>query len=118
MAVLGSGAAYVTGSIAPAPARASVGLPPADLSAAVVSFASTPGNPLSGWFIPGRPGVGSVLLMHGVRANRPEMLGRARFLSRHGFAVLLFDFQARGESPGRSISILEFLGPRLRRSAE
>jgi fermentation-respiration switch protein FrsA (DUF1100 family) len=32
------------------------------------------------------------------------MLERARFLNRHGFAVLLFDFQAHGESPGRHIT--------------
>ncbi|MBO0764438.1 MAG: alpha/beta hydrolase [Hyphomicrobiaceae bacterium] len=42
--------------------------------------------------------------MHGVRANRLEMLGRARFLHRHGMAVLLFDFQAHGESSGAHIT--------------
>lgn len=32
------------------------------------------------------------------------MLDRARFLSAAGFAVLLFDFQAHGESPGEHIT--------------
>lgn len=32
------------------------------------------------------------------------MLDRARFLSRSGYAVLLFDFQAHGESQGRHIT--------------
>jgi fermentation-respiration switch protein FrsA (DUF1100 family) len=32
------------------------------------------------------------------------MTSRARFLSRHGYSVLLFDFQAHGESEGSSIT--------------
>ena len=32
------------------------------------------------------------------------MLGRARMLNAQGFAVLLFDFQAHGESPGRYLT--------------
>ena len=32
------------------------------------------------------------------------MVQRARVLNEHGFAVLLFDFQAHGESPGRHIT--------------
>jgi uncharacterized protein len=62
--------------------------------------------------------------MHGVRASRLEMLGRARFLHKSAFTVLLFDFQAHGESPGRSITFghLEALDARaahdfLRRKA-
>jgi uncharacterized protein len=48
--------------------------------------------------------VGAVLLMHGVRANRLEMVERARLLHREGLSVLLFDFQAHGESAGRNIT--------------
>jgi pimeloyl-ACP methyl ester carboxylesterase len=48
--------------------------------------------------------MGAVVLMHGVRANRLSMLDRARFLARAGFTVLLFDFQAHGESPGAHIT--------------
>jgi len=33
------------------------------------------------------------------------MLGRASFLSKAGYSVLLFDFQAHGESPGKQITI-------------
>ena len=42
--------------------------------------------------------------MHGVRANRLSMLERARFLSQTGYSVLLFDFQAHGESAGNHIT--------------
>ncbi len=42
--------------------------------------------------------------MHGIRANRLEMLERARFLHAEGFSVLLFDFQASGASSGQHIT--------------
>jgi uncharacterized protein len=48
--------------------------------------------------------MGTVILMHGVRANRLSMSNRARFLARAGYSVLLFDFQAHGESPGEQIT--------------
>ena len=62
------------------------------------------GSTIHGWFIPGQKGAGAIVLMHGVRANRLAMVGRARFLSRAGYTVLLFDFQAHGESPGAHIT--------------
>lgn len=52
----------------------------------------------------GAQGAGAVLLLHGVRGNRLQMLGRARFLSRLGYGVLLIDQQAHGESAGERIS--------------
>lgn len=42
--------------------------------------------------------------MHGVRSNRREMTGRAIFLNQKGYTVLLFDFQAHGESQGDYIT--------------
>ena len=65
---------------------------------------SASGSRLSGWFASGDPHAGAVLLMHGVRANRLQMLDRARLFHREGFAVMLFDFQAEGESPGEAIT--------------
>jgi fermentation-respiration switch protein FrsA (DUF1100 family) len=97
-AVVGAGL-YLS---SPAPAR--IGAVPADFPAESVTFVSGAGARLSGWFVAGRPGDGAVVLMHGVRANRLAMLRRARLLSSEGFAVLLFDFQAHGESPGQRIT--------------
>src|SRR5512146_95257 len=48
----------------------------------------------------GRPGGGAVVLMHGSHETRRAMIGQARFLHQHGYAVLLFDFHAYGESDG------------------
>jgi fermentation-respiration switch protein FrsA (DUF1100 family) len=60
---------------------------------------------LQGWWVPGATfGEGAIVLMHGVRANRLQMAARARVLHQHGFSVLLFDFQAHGESLGRRIT--------------
>lgn len=81
-----------------APAR--IGPPPSALGAVPVSFASRSGSQLRGWFAPGRRGAGAVLLLHGVHANRLAMLPRARFLHERGYAVLLPDFRAHGESTG------------------
>ena len=43
-------------------------------------------------------------MLHGVRGNRLALVRRAEVLHDHGFGVLLFDFQAHGESPGRRIT--------------
>jgi alpha-beta hydrolase superfamily lysophospholipase len=42
--------------------------------------------------------------MHGVHSNRLSMVRRARLLNAVGFSVLLFDFQAHGESTGARIT--------------
>jgi uncharacterized protein len=95
---------WLTGSILSAPARTSIGDAPTDLAAENVQFQSRSGANIKGWFIRGQTGAGAVILMHGNRANRLSMLGRARFLANAGFSVLLFDFQAHGESSGDQIT--------------
>ena len=89
---------WIAGGMLAAPANQSVGDPPADLSAEAVQFSSESGAQIRGWLMRGTNGGGAVVLMHGVRASRTDMLDRARFLSRVGYTVLLFDFQAHGES--------------------
>jgi len=85
------------------PRRAAIGAPPADLRATTVTFMSA-GDTLRGWLVPGMPGRGVVVLMHGVHDDRRRMIGRARFLTRAGYGVLLFDFHAEGASSGRRIT--------------
>jgi alpha-beta hydrolase superfamily lysophospholipase len=57
-----------------------------------------------GWWAVGEPGKGAVLLLHGVRADRTQMLQRALFLRREGYATLLIDLPAHGESDGDQIT--------------
>lgn len=66
-----------------------------------VTFPSTDGLWLSGWFLPA-PGSGStVILCHGFQTGRREMLPVALALRERGHHVLLFDFRGHGESQGR-----------------
>jgi fermentation-respiration switch protein FrsA (DUF1100 family) len=81
-----------------------------------VAFQSKSGSTLRGWLVPGEPERGSVVLMHGIRASRLSMVGRARFLWNAGYTVLLFDFQAHGESPG-SVTTFGHLEARDARAA-
>jgi uncharacterized protein len=98
-------AVWGAGSFLSRPANHSVGALPAHLQGRDVEFESGSGSKLRGWLIPGREGAGAVVLTHGFRGDRRQMLGRASFLSEAGYSVLLFDFQAHGESPGKQITI-------------
>jgi len=97
-------ATWLAGSFLSAPANETVGNLPADVAGSSVQFPSESGTVVQGWLIPGQKGAGAIVLMHGVRANRLSMLERARFLSHAGYSVLLFDFQAHGESPGNHVT--------------
>lgn len=102
------GAVWIAGSFLSKPVNHPIGALPNELFTASgrnVEFESGSGSKLSGWLIPGRKGAGAIVLMHGYRGDRRQMLGRASFLSRAGYSVLLFDFQAHGESPGKRITI-------------
>lgn len=87
------------GSMLSAPANHTIGKSPSDLHATPVEFSG-----LEGWFVPAVKGAPCVVLMHGVRADRRSMIGRAYMLRDAGYASLLFDFQAHGESPGKNIT--------------
>lgn len=106
LAALALGVIFVwcAGSILMAPANHPIGRPPADLHAENVEFPSASGATVHGWFVAGTPGKGAVVLMHGVHADRMGLIPRAEFLARAGYAVLLFDFQAHGATPGQQIT--------------
>jgi dienelactone hydrolase len=86
------------------PVRTAIGAPPAGLHAEAVRVPYGEGQQVSGWFLPGRAGEGAMLLLHGVRGNRLQMLARARWLQREGIAALLIDLPAHGESDGERIT--------------
>ncbi len=95
---------WITGSLLSSSVNQPIGEPPSDVVANAVQFPSLSGATIHGWFIQGKENSGAIILMHGVRANRLSMLERARFLSGTGYSVLLFDFQAHGESNGGNIT--------------
>ncbi|MCP4401858.1 MAG: alpha/beta fold hydrolase, partial [bacterium] len=67
-------------------------------------FQSTSGAHIQGWYGHHKRAVASVMLLHGVRSDRREMQSRALFLHQQQMNVLLFDFQAHGESRGEAIT--------------
>jgi dienelactone hydrolase len=92
------------GELLTRPARTRIGAPPAELGAETVRIAYGIGQQVTGWFLPGRAGEGAVLMLHGVRGNRLQMLERARWLQREGIGSLLIDLPSHGESSGDRIS--------------
>lgn len=81
-----------------------VGRPPLDLQASNITYASGAGVLIHGWLVPGKPKQGVVLLLHAVRGDRRDMISRAEFLRKRGYAVLMIDFQSHGENRGHRIT--------------
>ncbi|GAB2837908.1 hypothetical protein GCM10027277_00940 [Pseudoduganella ginsengisoli] len=102
-AALAALAVIAAGELLSRPASRVIGAAPPDLQARDVSLPAD-GYTVRGWFVPGTPGVGAVLLLHGVRGDRMAMLQRARMLKQSGYSVLLVDLPAHGESGGGHIT--------------
>lgn len=99
-----AGLIWLAGTVLSHSVHRTIGALPAEVQGRNVTFASASGATIHGWLIDGVNGKGAIILMHGVRDSRANMLERARFLSAAGHAVLLFDFQAHGESKGEQIT--------------
>jgi alpha-beta hydrolase superfamily lysophospholipase len=78
--------------------------PPANLAVEQVSFASSSGAIIHGWLVGSETNRAVVILQHGIHGSKSDLVGRARFLTEAGYAVLMFDFQAHGESIGSHIT--------------
>lgn len=63
-----------------------------------VTFPATDGVNLKGWFLPQANSTSAVVLLHGVSANRLQMLHRALWLHDLGYNVFLYDARGCGES--------------------
>lgn len=102
--LLGILASAVVGEALTRPALRSVGSAPPELRAESVRIPTAGKEFVVGWFHKGVTGKGSILLLHGVRSDRRQMLTRARFLSNAGYSVLLIDLPGHGESPADRIT--------------
>jgi alpha-beta hydrolase superfamily lysophospholipase len=102
-ALLVAAAAWWLGSQLVAPANHAVGRPDG-FDARSVSIPGT-GHLIAGWWVAAGSAAPVVLLLHGARADRLAMVGRAQLLSERGFSVLLIDLQAHGETPGETITL-------------
>ena len=92
------------------PARHPVSESPTDhdLTYEAVTFPSTDGLLLAGWFIFPKDENGNgaaIILCHGHASTRAELLPEAAILVRHGYGTLLFDFRGHGESEGDLVTL-------------
>jgi uncharacterized protein len=101
--ILGVAAAWTFGSVYSSPCNHPVPLPK-DLPVEQVTFSSASGATIHGWLVVSKTNRGVVILQHGLHADKSTLVERAKFLSENGYAVLLFDFQAHGESIGKQIT--------------
>lgn len=92
-----------------------VTLPPA-LGAQPLSLAAGPGQVVAASFVAAGDGIGrgGVLLLHGIRSDRRQMVARARFLHEQGYAVMMIDLPGQGAStsPAVTFGLLEAEGVR------
>jgi alpha-beta hydrolase superfamily lysophospholipase len=77
---------------------------PGDLPVERVAFHSNSGATIRGWLLAGETNRGVVIIQHGIHADKSTLVSRAQMVSHAGYAVLLFDFQAHGESIGDTIT--------------
>ena len=101
---LGVAASLIFGSVYSAPCNHPVAAPK-NLAAEQVTFPSSSGATIHGWLVASSTNRGVVILQHGIHADKSTLVERARFLSKAGYAVLLFDFQAHGESVGKQMTL-------------
>ena len=69
-----------------------------------VTFQSSDGILLAGWFFPNRPSAPAVVLCHDAGEGKAGRMNIAVPLQKAGFQVLSFDFRGHGESEGQGTS--------------
>ncbi|OLD11615.1 MAG: hypothetical protein AUJ06_00215 [Chloroflexi bacterium 13_1_40CM_3_70_6] len=77
---------------------------PADLVLEDASW-TVGGRAAAGWLLRGSAGAPAIVLVHGFKTSREEMVPWARFLHDASFNVLLFDTRGAGRSAGEVIGL-------------
>jgi alpha-beta hydrolase superfamily lysophospholipase len=78
---------------------------PTDLRVEDVSFESTDGTRIHAWLALAKVGAPAVVLVHGFKTSREEMLPWARFVHNAGYNALLLDLRGAGRSGGGTIGL-------------
>jgi len=100
--ILALAIAWLVGSIIIHPMNHAVKRPPG-FDAQDVSIPGA-AHTVAAWWVDAGAGSPAVLLIHGARADRTDMIDRARLLKKYGFSVLLIDLQGHGETLGEAIT--------------
>jgi len=91
--------------VATAPSRAAPDVRSAGIPLQDVRFDAADGVHLAGWLALASPSAPTVILVHGFKGSRAEMLPWARFLHAAGYNVLLYDSRGCGRSDGWRITL-------------
>ncbi len=67
-----------------------------------VSFETTDGVKLSGWFVPSEKPKGVILFCHGNAGNISHRMASIRIFNRLGFSTFIFDYRGYGRSEGKT----------------
>lgn len=86
------------------PARLAVDPQPVDSRFKRVSFRAEDNLKIVGWYALSESG-NAVLLLHGHRGNRDQLLVHAQYIVEAGYGALLIDFRNHGESEGAFTSM-------------
>lgn len=82
-----------------------IGPPPSDFPAVEVKIESESGSKIAAWSLVSADAAATIILVHGIHADRRDLLSRAKLLRRAGVSVLMIDMQAHGESPGTYVTL-------------
>ena len=69
-----------------------------------VTIINPDGMKLAGWFIPGENDA-VIIMQHGYKSTRSELLNEAEMMHRHGYNVLVTSIRAHDESDGELITL-------------
>ncbi len=84
-----------------APVNKHIGEPHKPLKATTIVIDET----LHGWETTVENPKGVIILCHGIRGSRLSMIRRAKMLQKRGYASLLIDLQAHGETKGKHVTV-------------
>jgi len=87
------------------PIRAAPDASAAGLSVRDVRFTASDGARLAGWLALRSPDAPTIILVHGFKGSRADMLPWARYLFAAGYNVLLYDSRGCGQSDGWKITL-------------
>jgi fermentation-respiration switch protein FrsA (DUF1100 family) len=96
---------WFVGNALIAPANRVIGPPPKDLNAVATTLPSESGSQIATWYIPAANSKATITLLHPMHTSRLTMRSRALLFHNAGYAVVMIDFQAHGESPGEYITV-------------
>ena len=75
-----------------------------DLPYEDVTITNPEGMKLAGWFIPSENGA-VIIMQHGYKSTRDELLNEAEMMHRHGYGVLITSIRAHDNSEGELITL-------------